>query len=137
MSKIIRTPYNRVESDQFNNIENGEFYDLETEPSLTDPSQAMEIKDILKMFSRGGQVRVLRAQNFGDEAIPAEFEALTSRINTMDKTDRAQASMDLKDLINTKSESIDKNKKAIAQKQTEAKIRAELKKAQNPKEENE
>lgn len=128
--KKYRTHFNVAQDDW----EVGEFYDLESEPSLTDPSQAMEIKDILNMFSRGGAVRVLRAQDFG-EVVPQEFESITSRLQFMDKTEKAEASLELKELIETKAESIDSTKKAIALEKLEAKIKAEAKaeaKKQNP-----
>lgn len=39
-----------------------EHYDPEQEPSLTDPSQRMEAKDILRLYGKAGSIRVLRQQ---------------------------------------------------------------------------
>jgi hypothetical protein len=134
--KDYRTIWNKSDIDAKTGFEKGEYYDLETQPSLTDPSQAMEAKDIINMFSRGGAVRVLRAQNFGDssqqEPVPTEFDAIASRIHTMDRVEKAEAILDIKETINKKAEAIDKNKKDVAAKKQRAKIKAELEK-QNPK----
>lgn len=134
--KIVRTTNDLAQLDIDTNFEIGEFYDLESQPSLTDPSQAMEIKDILNLYSRGGSVRVLRSQQWGED-IPDEFESISTRIHVMDKTEKAQAAMDIKDLINTKAESIDKLKKDLANKKLTKKLKAEAEaeanKKQNPK----
>lgn len=113
--KNFRTTFNIIENDEVNNFAHGEYYDLEKQPSLTDPSQAMEIKDILHTFSRGGAVRILRSQNFGEE-VPREFQAITQRMHQMDRVEKAQAIKDNQSLIDTTKKEIEKNQALKAQK---------------------
>ena len=49
--KIIRSQHNYSDVDRDNGYVFTEEQDLENQPSLTDPSQAMEARDILKYFS--------------------------------------------------------------------------------------
>ena len=104
MSKTIRTQYNHEEVDSNDNYR--KYFDLEKEPSLTDPSQAMEPKDILNVFTRGGAVRVLQPQVL-PEVIPQEFSTIVGRLNQMDKTERAEASIKMRAIIEEKAEKLD------------------------------
>jgi len=138
--KIIRTSSNYKKLTE--GILKGEFYDPEKQPSLTDPSQAVEPKDIIELFSRGGSIRLLTPQSFGNvdekgKARSTQFDSLVSNLNKMDKVDRAQARIDVANIINDKSDRITKNKKDLEDKKAKAKAKkdaeAELIKKQKQK----
>jgi hypothetical protein len=84
-----RSQSNIVAFNKKNKIKKGEYYDLESQPSLTIPDQALSIKELLKRFTRGGEVKLLQPQYIeSDELdVPAEFGL---DLNQMDQMERLE-----------------------------------------------
>lgn len=119
--KEYRTSSNYEEYNTKKGIVSGEYFDLETQPSLTDQSQAMTPRDILHNFTRAQPVRVLVPQQFGaidpetGQPVPNEFNEIGSRIHKMDKMEKVETAFNIKQEIKGRQRDLEQ-KQAKAEK---------------------
>jgi len=134
--KVIRTSTNLDEV----KFDDAQVFDLELQPSLTDPSQALEPADIIAMYTRGEQIRILRGQKYGEpgteegELTNTIFDPIVQNLHNLDKPDRAQASLDIREIINGKAKSIDETSKKVANAKLEKQIQDKIAKERKDKE---
>lgn len=130
--KVYRTRQNFKEFNLEYNIQPyGEMYDPEEQPSLTDPSQGVEAKDIIRNFTRDGMTRVLRQQTValerGRKGYPTEMDYIEDRLSEvplMDAHDKFELAQKMKNL---KESQVDRlaNRKFEEHKAAQAKKAAE------------
>lgn len=87
---IYRTASTNNKFNEKYKIQKGETFDLEKEPSLTIPDQAMSVKELLQRFTRGGEVKVLQPQ-FQEGELENEFELDLNLLDRMERLELLEA----------------------------------------------
>lgn len=120
--QVWRTANNYYEYNRAYSITSGEVYDLVEQPSLTDPSQAIALREIIERYSRGGAVRVLKPQ-FIDEEQEGLFQGID--FDKLDKVEQVAMLKRSAELVEAYRAKVDKVKDREAKKAQDD-LKAEL-----------
>lgn len=85
MNREYRTQSNYHAYNEKHEIVNGEYFNVEEEPSLTIPDRALTVRELLERFTRGGEVRVLKPQNITED--PEEFGLDLNQLSKMERVE--------------------------------------------------
>ena len=108
MRKEFRTSGNYDDFNKGKKIKKGESFDLESEPSLTIPDQALTIQEILERYTRGGEVRVLKPQYLEDAQ--TDVGSMVPDMSKMDKLDKIDMAREVGEYIDTVQKAVKKRK---------------------------